>query len=276
MVISNKLLAVIIAVLLLRSCFFTQQQSAQQNTPGHTFFIQIPVESPVVSMLRKELYPVIATIIKEEAGLEQDKGFPLFFFKSRQAITLYYINDLREQGEPLEGILYLFVYPVLRLFKDTPAPQGIMLTSKLDFFGEEKPGLFATKELVVMLDDSKQELAELNTKTKTAVHEANQGFKRAYHTDLYDIAKSERHAYLPHLSIMQLRENYIKYLINDPAKADAAIRAIKQRIMQVVAEKFAALSEQERAVTSEKVALYDLEKRKFVEEVSWAHIYSHK
>ncbi len=254
---------------LLPSCCFKSIEKGAK----HTFFIQVPLSLPAITEMQDALTPVINEILQEELGKKQDKNFPIFFFKKRQAIAIYYINDLYDSGEPLKGILYLFLFPVLYTLQYAPAPEDVTISANLDFFGQAKPGLFSTIELVVLIDDPSGELAFLNKEMKKAAHHANGEYKRAYHTDLYDVTKSEKFPYLPHLSLGHLRLNYIRYLINDPSKETKVIERIKQRIKKEVENALTQIPLDDRKATIDKLAVYDLQKKKYIEDVKLGGIH---
>jgi len=259
----NKLYAIVGALLLLPSCFFTNKQSGAK----HTFFVQAPVDHAAFKNLRETIKPQLDTIIQQELGRKEDKNFPIFFFKKGSAITVYYINDLYDSNEPLGCLMYLFVEPALDSLKKPLAPQHATLSSQVKFFGEEQKGLCnGIIDLVVLINDPDKELSHLNKKMKQAMHNANKEYKRAYHIDLYDIAKSEKYPYLPHISLGHLRANYIKFLVNDASKADKVLERVKQRIIKVVSDAISKLAPSERKLLFDKLAIYSLKKRKFVHE----------
>jgi len=258
---NGKLYAIICALLTLPACFFGD---SKQKEKKHTFFIQTPLDSESIRNIQEELKTTVENIIQEELGIKQDKGFPIFVFKGRQAITIYYVNDLYDNNEPLRGLLYLFVKPAMNSLQKTLAPQKTSISSNLEFFGEKKKGLFSFIDLVAHIDDPDKELESLNIEMKKAMHNTNKKYKRAYDIDLYDIAKSEKHSYLPHISLGHLRTNYIKYLVNDPAKSNEIIDRIKERIVKAVSNAIENLDPDERSLSLDSLALYDTKKKKYV------------
>lgn len=256
---NGKFYALLGVLLLLPACFFNEKQTGAK----HTFFVQAPLDSESIKNVHKSMKPVIDKIIQEELGIEHDKNFA-FFFKKRQAVTIYYINDLYDNNEPITGLMYLFVEPALDSLPKPLAPQHATLASKVDFFGEQKEGLFAIIDLVSFIDDHNGELSALNKQMKKTMHHANQEYKRAYKIDLYDTAKSEQYDYLPHITLGHLRANYIKYLVNDSSKADAVLERIKQRIKKTVSDALANLTQEDRKLSFDSLALYDARKKKYV------------
>ncbi len=264
-----KLYAIISMLLLLPACFFNNKQRGNK----HTFFIQATLDSTVsektfnvIEDIQDKIKPIVDKIIHEELGIKQDKNFPIFFVKKRQAVTIYYINDLYDNNESLRGLLYLFIEPTLDSLQKPLAPKNVTLSSKVDFFGEEKKGLFSIISLVGLINDPNKELLLLNKEMKKAIHHANKEYKRAYHIDLYDIAKSEKHAYLPHISLGHLRTNYIKYLVNDVSKADKIVNRIKQRITKAVSDSISSLAPDNRKLYFDKLTIYDVRKREYIKE----------
>lgn len=252
-----------IFILLFPSC--TPHKDDVHNK--HTFFIQAQVDEKIIKKIQEKLIEKTDNIIQEELGIKQDKNFPIFFPKKRQAVTVYYVKDLYDNNEPLGGLLYLFLEPVIDVFKNRVAPRNASLTSQVDFFGESKPkSLFATVDLIAKIDDLDKELSSLNQHAKSAMRETNENYKRAYNINLYDIAASEKYPYLPHISLGHLRENYILYLINDAAKAPAILARIKQRILDAASALLSELSPEEKQLSFDKIALYDAQKRKYIKE----------
>ncbi|MFC1842882.1 hypothetical protein ACFLYU_04455 [Candidatus Dependentiae bacterium] len=258
----SKLYIVIGILFLLPSCFFNSKQKGAK----HSFFIQATLDPAVIEGVQNKIQPLVDNIIKEELGIEQDKNFPIFFIKKRYAVTVYYVRDLCDNNEPLRGLMYLFVEPALESLQKPLAPKHATLTSNVKFFGEEKKGLFGATFLVALINDPDKELSLLNKKMKKAMHHANKEYKRAYHIDLYDIAKSEKYPYLPHISLGHLRTNYIKFLVKDASKAEKVLGRIKQRIIKVASDVIANLASGDRKLSFNKLAIYDAKKKKYIKE----------
>lgn len=259
---NSKLYAIIGTLLLLPACFFNNKQRGAK----HTFFIQANLDHAVFKSLQDTIRPLVNNIIQQELGIEQDKNFPIFFFKKRSAITIYNVIDLYDNNESLRGLLYLFLESALDSLQKPLAPQNATLSSKVDFFGEEKKGLFGVTNLVALINDPNKELSLLNKKMKKAIHHANKDYKRAYHINLYDIAKSEKYTYLPHISLGHLRTNYIKHLVKDASKADKVLERIKQRIMKAVSNAISNLASNDRKLSFDKLAIYSVKKREYIKE----------
>ena len=99
---------------------------------------------------------------------------------------------------------------------------------------------------------------------KQALNTANKNYKRAYDTNLYDIKKSERFSFLPHITLGSLRENYIKYLINDKQKENEVVARVKERIQKVISEAIAQMSDVERSLSFESISIYSAKTKKYV------------
>jgi hypothetical protein len=202
--------------------------------------------------------PLIDKIIEEETHIKQDKNVPLFFFKKRAAITTYYVNDMYVNAEP---VLFNALNSI-----GIPAPRNVTLSSKVDFFGEPKDDLMALLDLVVKIDDPNNGLLYLNQETKKIVHTANEQYKHVHHIDMYDINKSEKHSYLPHLSLGHLRVNYITHLVNDASNADKVVERIKQRILQAAMQILSESPLEIRKISFDKLSVYDQQKRMYIKE----------
>jgi hypothetical protein len=243
--------------LLLPACFANKTQNAM-----HTFIIQAPFDPSVITKLQEKVGPVISNIITKEAGVEWDEKTPFFFFKKRAAITIYYVNDIYDDGES-------FLYSAVDSMHNIPAPQDVTITTKTDFFGEPKKEQLALLDLVVMIDDPNNGLAQLNVEMKQAMHMADEQYATHHNHPLYDRSKSERFPYLPHLSLGHLRANHLKHVMNDESeKTDKIIERIKQRIIEVVSHALAEMSVEERKIAFDTLNIYDVKKRVYIKEVS--------
>lgn len=241
----------------LTGCLFNDSDA---NTK-HTYFIQAPFDEKIISQIQESINSTINNIIKEEAQVKSDKDIPLFFFKKRAAITVYYVNDMYVNAEP---ILFSSLEPIEKL----PTPQNANISSKLDFFGEPKEDLMALIDLVVQIDDPNEGLFLLNKEAKELVHDADGQYRSIHHVGMYDIAKSERHSYLPHLTLGHLRSNYIKHLINDVSKAEKIIERIKQRIIETASQTLSELPLESKKIFIDGLSIYDLQKRVYIKNYS--------
>ena len=250
-------LLVVAMLFLFPACLIESVANGDQK---HTYFIQVPLDMESITNMQKILEPIINDIIAKELGdIELDKNIPIFFFKKRQAITVYYANDMYENGV---GAL-LSILDSLRFKVDL---HNIVINPKIDFFGDLKDDRMAMIDLVAHIDDPNKALSILNEEVKKIAYEANKEYKLAHQTDLYDIQKSERYSFLAHISLGHLRVNYIKYLIKDDLKADEVIARIKQSILSEVSRALLGLSVEDRTLYFNKLSIYDLSKRIYIKE----------
>lgn len=236
--------------------------NAPSNIEKHTYFLQAPFNVANIAELQEKISPAINNIIEEEAELKSEKDLPLFFFKKHAAITLYYINDMFANAEPI-------LFESLESLTSFSRPHNITISSKVGFFGEQKEDRMALLDLAVEVNDPKKELSLLNKAAKIMVHATDEKYKNNYNIAMYDRAKSEQYSFFPHLSIGHLRANYIKHLINDASKAEQIIERIKQRIIEEVAKILTEISLENKKITFDTLGIYDLKKRVYVKEYSF-------
>lgn len=239
-------------------CFFNKTENSDKIE--HTYFIQTPFDVAIISKIQEAMSPKINKIIEEELpDVKLDKDVPIFFFKKRAAITVYYVNDMFIDAEPI-------LFSSLQSMHNIPAPHNVTVSSRLDFFGEPKEDLLALIDLVVQIDDPEEGLFLLNKEAKKAVHCADEQYKNIYHVAMYDRAKSEKHSYLPHLSLGHLRPNYIKHLINDTDKSAKIIERMKQRIIETATKVLSELPLEDKKIYFDKLSVYDLQKRIYIQD----------
>lgn len=251
---TSKLYIVICILIFIPGCL-----DISQDKPKHTYFIQAPFNMTIISKIQEQITSKIDEIIEEDADVKRDKETPFFFFKKRAAITVYYVNDMYIDGEP-------FLLSSLKAMEQIPAPKNVSISPKVNFFGAPKEELLALTDLVVEINDPEKGLSLLNEETKQPVHNANEQYKSKYNTDMYDIAKSERFSYLPHLSLGHLRANYIKHQMSDKSKAEETIERIKQRILEVLSQALSELPPEDKKISLERLSIYDLQKRTYISE----------
>jgi len=170
----NKLYTVIGILLLIPACFNTKN-----NDDKRTFLIQTPLDITVLKEMYQDMRPVFDDIIQEELGVENDLAF--LFFKRRQAITIYDVYDMYNNGEEL-------LISAFDTMQKVPL-HSITIGSTLDFFGDPESEMI---HLVVLINDPHKELSLLNKNMKQAMHKVNEEYKQDHDVNLYDIAKSER------------------------------------------------------------------------------------
>ncbi|MDP3889252.1 MAG: hypothetical protein Q8Q25_01760 [bacterium] len=139
--------------------------------------------------------------------------------------------------------------------------KNVSIKPEVDFFGE------GHDELVVLINDPDGELSKLNKEIKGTAHQAHDDYKKIHHRDLYDIAKSERYPFLPHMGLGRIRSNSIKQHIKDKSLVNDTFERIKQRIkkaaQEVVKESIAASSSK---LSFNKIGVLDLAKQTYIKE----------
>jgi hypothetical protein len=245
---------IVFFLLLLPGCFFNK---AENNVAKSTFFIQLLSNTIVLASIKEAITPVINGIIKEELGLAQDYDFEFFLPKPQpQRLTLYYVNKIFENGEKslfsvVEGIQW-----------QSLIPSHVAIAQEVNFFGDQ------TDELVIMIDDPDEELSKLNQKLKESLHQMNDGYKQVHHHDAYDISKSERFPFVPHIGLGRIRVHSIKQHIKDTQQIDEILGRLKQRIKKETSHLVKKLlTIENRTIYFDGVCIFDLEKRAVVREI---------
>lgn len=246
------------------SAFFALLYFTRERAITRTFFVQAPLALVPVKQLHDTMLSGVEEILIQELGTkeytENNQKWALFFFKPRQAITLYYLYDVREDG--VNAIL-----SAGDSVKGVPAPQNVSLTTNLQFFGDESSQVL---EPVVLIDDSKSELLGLHEKIKSAAHTISGEYQSKNVSALYDLAKSDRFAYKPHLSLGFLRHQAIKKLVKDPANAQEIVERIKKRILEVLSKELGKILAGAGAkITFDRVGVYDAQKKSFIKDWSF-------
>jgi len=83
-----------------------------------------------------------------------------------------------------------------------------------------------------MINDADGKLVTLNKKIKAVVHQLNNTYKNQYSKNLYDIAKSEQFAFMPHMGIGRIRIGSIKNHINNKSEINSTLGRIRKKIEQ--------------------------------------------
>jgi len=170
----------------------------------------------------RKVSPKINDLIKEELNLQPDYDFQFFIPKPLQRITLYYIYDIHEKDKSLVLSKLLTIG-----FKDKKL-SNVFATSTVKFFGNYKD------ELVVLVGDFDEELRLLNQDIKSVMHKLNEEYEIKDGAELYDVTKSEKFSYLPHLGLGRIRTQSIKNNIKDPSQVEAVFDRIRMRIMELL------------------------------------------
>lgn len=220
---NEKILVWLIAIALFPSCMFNASQPESKGQSA--YLLQGRADLPVLEDLKQKIHHEINKIIKEEIGLPITYDFDFFLPKRKsQGLTLYYFFDLLDKGSP-------WLQSFFKSFKKNHAGlifKNVSLSSDIKFFGEHDD------ELVILVNDPKNELARLNAEIKEAAHKANAEFKQKHQQDLYDINQSEKHKFLPHIGLGRLRSTSIKQHIKDQTQVEAIYARITRRIIAIV------------------------------------------
>lgn len=218
-----------------------------------TYFMQALFEHQMLEEVKKELAPAINNIVKQELRLTPDYSFEFFIPKPRQMVTLYYAYDVAADGEKT-------FFHALEASK-LPPVESAHLTSEINFFGEQD-------ELVVMVQDEISALSNLNRAIKEVLHKASATYKAATQTELYNIAKSERFPYAPHIGLGRLRTMSITKHIKDATQVAATFERIRSRIKAAVADAMRThLAKQSPSLAFNKLQVMDFARREYIKEI---------
>jgi hypothetical protein len=242
-----------ILVCILLAFFFLRKTTARPQK----VFIQAWSESGMFNSIIKQATPVVNGIIKKELALPEDDPFEFFLPKKEQRVTLYEVAQLHEHGfkklfEVINGLQDSF---------DKLVGSSVQVVPHVSFFGGT-----VNDELVVMINDVDGTLAHLHQELKESMNRANSDYKMVRKASLYDIKKSERHAYTPHMGIGRLRSASIKQKMKDPSSFEIVFKRIQERTIKAVTDIVqATLLEQSPTINFVSVCIFDLETRQCLE-----------
>lgn len=220
-------------------------------------FIQAFAESAMFNSIIKQTTPVVNSIIKQELGLEESDQSEFFVPKKEQRVTLYEVAQLHEHGfkklfEVINGLQDSF---------DKLVEASVQIVPHISFFGRTMHD-----ELVVMVRDADGILARLHQELKESMNRASSDYKMVRKAHLYDIKKSEQHAYMLHMSIGRIRSVLIKQKMQDPSSFEAVLKRIQERTIKAVTDIVQAiLLEQSPTINFVSVCIFDLETRQCLE-----------
>lgn len=230
------------------SCNYASKKAVDETK--QTYFIQLQWDCPGITQLRQAIKPVINKILQEELGQEKSAG--LFLEKKQQALTIYYVNDMREQDEQL----LLSSLDGMQHNKKFFAPQNITTTATIDFFGEWHD------ELVILVNDSEGELASLNKEMKEMLHALDAEYKTKNGYDLFDISKSEQFPFVPHIGLGRIRSNSIKAAVQESGQNEEKLERIKKRVKEEVLGVIQkTLTPANSKIFFEKIFIFSVQKR---------------
>ena len=217
----------------------------------HNLLVQGFLNLPVLKSIKNQTGIVVNNIIKTELGLDTSYDFNFFLTKQKQRLTLYYLNLTDVDASAT------LIYPAVdKFFQDNKATlqslKQVNLLPNLNLFGEHHD------ELVIMVNDPEKELARLNQTLKKQMYQINAAYQGKYNANLYDIAKSEKFSYLPHIGLGRIRTTSIKQHIKDTAQEESIYDHINQRILQEVSLVVVShLARQNKALQFESLCIND-------------------
>lgn len=245
--------AVIFLFLLFPGC--SNNQSEQDNQKTRTLLVQTIWTTPTITAVIRELTPTINSVIKKELGLDPDYDYAFFIPKKRQRITLYYFNDILQKNESV----LLSAIENMELAK--MKPKNVAATTNAQFFGNQQD------ELVMIIDDPDGELSTLNQKIKAMAHQLHDVHKKENKYDFYNIAKSERYPFKPHMGIGRMRTQSIKNNIKNASETNTIFERIRTEIKKVTREILQkAFSNKHLPLSFNKFTILDLQKQIYIKE----------
>lgn len=232
---------------------FFNEHLKKEPVERHSLFIQGSLNNPILTSIKSQLHPVINSIIKEEVGLSKDFDFDFFLPKSWQRLTVYHAYDTRSTGA---NDIYHAIEGAIQKNKNLFVLKEVHLTPEAHFFGDQKD------ELVIMVKDPLHELSHLNQTIKPVMHNLNTAYEAKYADGLYDISKSERFSYLPHVGLGRIRTTSIKQHVKDASRVDEVFNRITQRILvEALRITKELLNSSNMQLTFEKVVIFDPQSR---------------
>jgi|GEM_PF-3524419 len=204
------------------------------SSTDHTILIQGTLNMPVLTQLKSAITPKINVIFEEAFDMDLVSGYKpgtcdyYYTPKNEQRLTLYYVEDIANDADAA-----LIMEESARIVSNNqPACmlKNTTLTYDVRFFGDE------FHELVIMAHDQSHELATLNTLFKDAFHTLNSSNRARY-----NVEKSERHGYHPHVSLGKIDLARIKFgplqdLNNAKDVTDRIRRYIIEETLRVLKE----------------------------------------
>ena len=193
-----------------------------QKVENRTLFIQAYGNSTFIRDVIKSIAPKINEIIKKELGIAPDNDFSFFDHKPYQRITLYCVKDVDEKNISL-------ITSALETVKlEDKKISKVYATPKVEFFGDQHD------ELVLLINDPADELAALNKEIKFVMHGLNSKYEKKHGKELYDIKKSEKFSYLPHMGLGRIRMQLIQSNIKGPSKMEEIFERIRNQIKDLI------------------------------------------
>jgi hypothetical protein len=248
-------IAVLLFPLLFLSGCSGDLSSNQEKTENTTYLVQAISQAPAITDAIKGLTPLINNVIKQELQLDEEYDFAFFIPKKLQRVSLYYLNDVNQKN------INMIVGQLDKLGILRDISLEALATSTPRFFGDQQD------ELVIMIDDITGNLAALNQKIKQSMHKLNEVYYMQHGQDFYNISRSERFSFMPHMGLGRIRSQSIKNHIKDSSQIKDTFERIKSRILLLTREKLESLFNMKSLpIFFEKMGLLDLKKQSYVKE----------
>jgi hypothetical protein len=249
----NKALP-LIAALLIAGGIVVYKYSARtpETAPeaGRTILIQGTLNMPMLNEIANALTPFVTAVIKEETGLDN-----AFMPRREQLLTLYYLEDASE------GSIAEIEKNATNLITENKSAcmlKNTNLAYDIRFFGDEFDAL------VIMANDQSQELNALYTLFKNAFNELNTS-KRIN----YNVKKSERYGYNPHVNLGKINLSEIKAALKDSPDSNGVVERIRARIIDETLRIINEITKDQPApIYFESVRIFDKNARTVVQEIA--------
>lgn len=223
----KKIFFLFFTITLFSGCVFSSKTRTKEE---NKLFIQVISNSKNIENIIAKSGPIINEIIKQKLSLDQNDTSNFFYPKELQRITVYSLSEFDKSGEQLLFSSLNDIDPISML------PKNIFATANLKFFGEKED------ELVLLIDDRKKELKDINTKIKDKLNKLNDQYEKEKKTALYNVKESEKFPYLPHMGLGRISLRLITENIKDKSEEEkekeiaTIINKIKEEIIKQVSE----------------------------------------
>ncbi len=200
---------IIVLMAFLAGCIGSNE-SQPENDDRYNTFVQIAIPNhPGIMQIREAVTPKINAIIKEELQVPDGVDFPDFIIPSWQRkasrLTLYYLNDLKKDNESY--ILDAFDQ-MQQQNRGIEIGDNLSIAAPVNFFGDKK------QYIVFTVSDPNGSLGALNKDIKEFARQAQAHYKEEKQQDLYDIGKSERFDYSPHIALGRFMPEYFSKFVD--------------------------------------------------------------
>jgi hypothetical protein len=240
-------------LMLLPACTQNTENSVKKND----VFVQLTASSDTLALLIEAITPIINSSIKQELGLDQEYVFEFFLPKKRFALTVYYLNGVLEHGVDQ---LITIVDRVSTQDRSLDGV-GVALTPRVEFFA----GRFGINdELVIMIDDPHAAVSALHTAFKSAFHNADDEYRSTHTYGFYDVVKSERYPYVPHVGLGRIRSASIKEHNKSGVRLEKIQERIKRDVTAVIGRLFA---RQNTKLVFDSIVVFNPQKREVYKEI---------